>query len=215
MAHPFWPLYDLRITTPRLEIRLPTDDELFQLLAVVDEGIHDPATMPFSVPWTDTGPPLRDRDCLRWWWSQRAQWRPEDWSFTGGVFVDGAPVGVQDLAARSFARLRSVSTGSWLGRKYQGQGIGKEMRAAVLHLAFEGLGAEEAQTGAFADNDASRGVSLALGYEENGHELVLRRGEPVRHLRFRLDRASWSRRRRSDIAVSGLETCREMFGLQS
>ena len=49
MANPYWPLFDLRVTTPRLEIRLPTDDELYQLLEVADAGVHDPAT----IAWTD------------------------------------------------------------------------------------------------------------------------------------------------------------------
>ncbi|MGH9082229.1 MAG: GNAT family N-acetyltransferase, partial [Acidimicrobiales bacterium] len=71
-AHPYWPLFDLRVRTPRLEIRLPTDGDLFRLLAVTDEGVHDPATMPFTTPWTDAPSPQRHRDSLRWWWSRRA-----------------------------------------------------------------------------------------------------------------------------------------------
>ena len=213
MAHPYWPLFDLRVTTPRLEIRLPTDDDLYQLVAVTDEGIHDPDTMPFTIPWTDVGPPRRQRESLQWWWSRRAHWRPEDWSFTGAVFVGGRAVGVQDIAATDFAARRVVSSGSWLGRAHQGQGFGKEMRAAILHLAFEGLGAQEAHTGAFADNASSLGVTRALGYVENGHEVVLRRGRPARCVHFCLDRAAWSARRRDDITITGLEGCKEMFGL--
>jgi RimJ/RimL family protein N-acetyltransferase len=215
MAHPSWPLFDLRISTPRLEIRLPTDDELYQLLDVTDAGIHDPATMPFMLAWTDVPAPRRHRDSLQWWWSQRSQWRPDDWSFTGAVFVDGAPVGVQDIRARQFAVRRVVSTGSWLGQAHQGQGLGKEMRAAILHLAFEGLGALEAHTEAFCDNARSLAVTRSLGYAENGHDIVLRRGERARHINFCLDRATWEARRRADIAIEGLETCREMFGLDA
>jgi RimJ/RimL family protein N-acetyltransferase len=33
-------------------------------------------------------------------------------------------VGTQGLSGRDFAVLREVSTGSWIGRKHQGQGIG-------------------------------------------------------------------------------------------
>jgi len=208
-----WPLFDLRITTPRLEIRLPTDGDLSRLLAVTDAGIHDPDTMPFSIPWTDTAPPARHRQSLQWWWSQRARWDPADWSFTGAVFVDANPVGVQDLAATSFAALRVVSTGSWLGRAHQGRGLGKEMRAAILHFAFDSLGAAEAHTGAFADNLPSLAVSRSIGYVENGHDVVLRRGQPARLIRFCLDRETWWRQRRTDIVVSGLEPCREMFGV--
>lgn len=215
MANPYWPLFDLRITTPRLEIRLPTDDDLYRLLEVADAGIHDPAFMPFSLPWTDVEVPRRHRESLQWWWSRRALWKPEDWTFTGAVFVDGQPVGVQDVAATQFRDRRVVSTGSWLGRAYHGKGIGKEMRAAILHFAFDGLGALEAHTGAFEDNGPSLGVTGAMGYRENGHDIVVRRGQPERQLRFFLDRAAWLARRREDITIIGLEGCRDMFGLDA
>jgi hypothetical protein len=32
-AHP-WPLFDLRLRTPCLELRLPTDDDLLELMRV-------------------------------------------------------------------------------------------------------------------------------------------------------------------------------------
>jgi RimJ/RimL family protein N-acetyltransferase len=166
--------------------------------------------MPFTIPWTDTPPPRRHRESLRFWWSARANWSPESWDFTGAVFVDGAPVGVQDLMAKNFARLRTVETGSWLGRQHQGQGLGKEMRAAILHLAFEGLGAIEAISGAFHDNRASLATSKSLGYTENGDRLMLRRDRPDRILDLKLDRATWARR--DDIEIEGLEACLEMFG---
>ena len=55
--------------------------------------------------------------------------------------MDGRPVGIQDVIAANFPVLRGVDTYSWLGIDHQGQGFGREMRAAVLHLAFDGLGA--------------------------------------------------------------------------
>lgn len=58
--------------------------------------------------------------------------------------------------------LRQVSTASWLGLHHQRQGIGTEMRAAVLHLAFAGLGAVDALSGAFEDNPSSFSVSEKL-----------------------------------------------------
>ena len=72
------------------------------------------------------------------------------------------------MQGHNFASLRSVETGSWLGRAFQGQGLGKEMRQAILHLAFEGLGAEEAHSGAFHDNAPSLATSRSVGYAENG-----------------------------------------------
>jgi RimJ/RimL family protein N-acetyltransferase len=59
--------------------------------------------------------------------------------------------------------LRTVRTGSWLGLPFQGQGYGKAMRQAVLALAFDGLGAEVAETEAAVDNLRSAGVSRSVG----------------------------------------------------
>ena len=206
-----WPLFDLRVRTPRVEIRLPTDPDLYRLNELVDLGVHEQSAMPFTIPWTDTPTPRRHRESLRFWWSARADWSPENWNFTGAVFVDGTPVGVQDLMAKNFARLRTVETASWLGRQHQGQGLGKEMRAAILHLAFEGLGAIRAISGAFHDNGASLATSKSLGYTGNGDRLMLRRERPDRILDLKLDRVTWTRR--DDIEIEGLEACLEMFGV--
>ena len=134
-------LFDLSLSARlRLEIRLPREDEFGALLAVIEDGIHDPSTMPFGHPWTDLPRVRRERESAQWWWRQRAEWSVHNWSFVGAVYVDGQVVGVQDMLAVNFAQLRSVTTGSWLGRRHQGQGLGKEMRQAILHLAFAGLG---------------------------------------------------------------------------
>jgi RimJ/RimL family protein N-acetyltransferase len=213
MADPYWPLFDLRIRTPRLEIRLANDDDLHRLNEVADGGIHDPATMPFLIAWTDDPAPLRQRRSLQWGWSKRAEWSEEDWTFTGVVLVEGAPVGIQDLTAERFTALRTVSTGSWLGRSSQGRGLGWEMRTAILHLAFEGPGAIDAHSGAFHDNAASMATSRSLGYRPNGEQLVLRRGQPDRLVNLALDRRTWMSRRRDDITIDGLEACVGMFGV--
>jgi RimJ/RimL family protein N-acetyltransferase len=169
--------------------------------------------MPFSIPWTDTPTPRRHRESLQWWWSARANWRPDDWRFTGAVFVEGIPVGVQEMMAKRFFELRTVETGSWLGRAHQGHGLGKEARAAVLHLAFNSLGAAEAYSGAFDDNASSLAVSRALGYADNGRHLELQRNRPAVMMDLRLDRATWLANRRDDIEVEGLDACLEMFGV--
>jgi RimJ/RimL family protein N-acetyltransferase len=174
-GHAFWRLFDLVVRTPRLEIRLPREEEFGALLAVIAAGVHDPATMPFTTPFTDRPSPERERESAQWWWRQRAEWTPERWNLTGAVLVDGEVVGVQDIDAERFATLRSVHTGSWLGLAHQGQGLGKEMRQAILHLTFAGLGALEAHSGAFFDNEASLATSRSVGYEPNGEALAPRR----------------------------------------
>jgi RimJ/RimL family protein N-acetyltransferase len=207
----FWPLFDLVVRTPRLEMRLPREEEFGALNALIDAGIHDPATTPFTSPFTDVPAPRRARESAQFWWRQRAEWSPDKWSYAGAIYVEGRVVGVQGMMADHFGTMRSVETGSWLGRAYQGQGLGKEMRQAVLHLAFEGLGADEAHSGAFHDNAASLATSRTVGYVDNGETRALRRGVPDRILKVRIDRAIWQERRRDDIEIIGLEACRDMF----
>lgn len=207
-----WPLFDLRIKTPRLELRYPSDPDLEALAEVAGEQIHDPGLMPFSTPWTRVDPPQRQQNALRFWWRLRATLTSEDWTLPFMVLEDGEPVGQQDLRGVRFPATRSVVTGSWLAQRHQGRGIGKEMRAAVLHFAFEGLRAVEAHTSAFDDNPRSLGVTRALGYAPNGSQIDEREGIGVRHQRFVLTRQAWEERRRTDIEIQGLEPCLELLG---
>jgi RimJ/RimL family protein N-acetyltransferase len=208
-----WPLFRLRIVTPQLELRYPNDADAYTLVDLATAGIHDTATMPFQLPWTDEPSPRRERGSLQFYWRTRAEWTPQRWQCVFAVVLGGQIVGVQDLGAENFAVLREVVTGSWLGRAHQGQGIGKEMRAAVLHFAFAGLGAEYALSTAFHDNIASRRVSEALGYEVVGRQRKLRRDVPDWSIDYRMTRESWERRRRDDFTIEGLEPCLDLFGV--
>jgi RimJ/RimL family protein N-acetyltransferase len=207
----FWPLFDLVVRTPRLDLRLVREEDFADLVELIDGGIHDPGTMPFFFPWTDAEPQQRAREAAQWMWRHRANWSPDNWTFTGAAFVDGKPVGVQSVEAVHFRTVRSVETGSWLGLAHQGQGLGREMREAILHLAFAGLGAEEALSGAFEDNAASLATSRSVGYEDNGEARGHRRDGWGRAIRFRIDRDAWEARRRSDIEIIGLDGCLDMF----
>lgn len=210
--HP-WPFFALRIATPRLELRMPDDEDLAELFAAARAGIHAADEMPFGVPWTDglEEPGALGR-FLSFHWSARGAITPERWALPFAVVADGRVVGAQELAAEDFGGSRSVSSGSWLTRSAQGRGIGVEMRAAVLQLAFAGLGALEAQTSAWIDNEASQRVSRRLGYVQEGEQLLARRGVPTRHLRFRLTREAWQRDHFEGIEVHALEACRALLG---
>jgi RimJ/RimL family protein N-acetyltransferase len=214
MPHPYWPLFDLRIRTPRLELRLGTEDDLIALAGLAASGIHEPGFMPFLTGWSRKPSPEIERGTLQWHWRARALWTPEDWSLDLVVLHDGEVVGTQGVRAQQFALLRSVNTGSWLGRAWQGRGLGKEMRAAVLHLAFEGLGAQVAHTEAFTGNAASLGVTRALGYEPNGVALRAVEDKPTEEQMFRLTRERWTdvTRPAYQISVESLEPCLPLFG---
>jgi RimJ/RimL family protein N-acetyltransferase len=202
-----WPFAALRIWTPAVELRYADDDDLVALAHLAAEGIHDPATMPFTVPWTRAESPELERSALQHHWRMRASLSNEAWSLPFAVAHDGEIVGVQGIEARHFTVRRTVETGSWLVHRAQGRGIGTEMRAAVLHFAFAGLGAEEALSGSFADNPASATVSRHNGYEPNGEDIVDREGEPARMQRWVLTRAKWTPHQRDDIVIEGLDAC--------
>ena len=126
---------------------------------------------------------------------------------------DGTVVGTQGMTGDNFAVRREVGTGSWLGRDFQGQGIGTEMRAAMLFLAFEGLGAEQATSGAFDYNTASLGVSRKLGYRDDGIDVYAIRGRAETTIRLRLDRTAWQAAQSVPVEIFGLEPCLADFGL--
>jgi RimJ/RimL family protein N-acetyltransferase len=207
-----WPIFALRIRTERLEIRLPTDDELLALVAVAASGIHPPDQMPFEVPWTDKPRPRFEREFLQHHWLMRATWMPDSWALNLGIFLDGAVIGSQTIRALRFGVFRTVDTGSWLGRSYQGRGYGKEMRAGILAFAFDGLDARFADSGAFVDNAASNGVSRSIGYAENGRDELAPRGVPRAHQRWRMTAEAWRSRPRPPVVIEGLDACRELFG---
>ena len=56
-----WPLFGLVIHTPRLELRLPTEVELVEMLELAKAGIHDADAMPFGFAWTDQPSPQLER----------------------------------------------------------------------------------------------------------------------------------------------------------
>ena len=183
------------------------------LLAVAARGVHDPAVMPFTIPWTDLPSPQMEQEAMRFYARTRADLRPDSWNLQFAVIADGDVVGMCDLGAKDFSTLRQFTTGSWLGREYQGQGFGKEMRMAALTLGFDGLDAEFAQTAAWHDNAASLGVTRSLGYSEEGRRRMLRRRQPDEMVDFRMLRQHWETIRRDDIEIHGMPSARAFLGL--
>jgi len=213
VTHPLWPLFDLVIRTERLELRLPTDDELVALADVARAGIHEPDEMPFTVAWSTAPSPQFEQGFAQHHWAMRGTWDADDWMLNLGVFLDGSAIGSQSVMARDMAVYRTIRTGSWLGRSFQGRGMGKEMRAGILSFAFDHLGAVRADTEAFLDNARSTGVSRALGYVEDGLGQLAPQGVARPTQRFRITVAEWRARPRDAAEVIGLDGCREMFGI--
>ena len=163
-----WPPFGLTLTTPRLTLRPVLDADIPAAVAAARSGVHEPGKSPFSTPWTELPDDELAPNMAQWYWRCRAGFTPESWTLLLSVWHNEDLLGVQDIGAKNFNTLKTVSTGSWLKQAAQGQGFGKEMRAAVVSYAFEYLQAEVAESEAASWNKQSLGVSLSLGYELNG-----------------------------------------------
>ena len=208
-----WPLFGLRVITAGLELRLPVGEELGDLADLAAGGIQDPGSRQFLVSWPGLPPKERARALVQRHWQHRGEWSADDWSLDLAVFADGQVVGQQHILARDYRVLREVTTGSWLGIRHHGRGLGTTMRAAALHLAFAGLGATDAVSGAFDHNIASLRVSEKLGYEPDGIERHAVSGQATTTRRLRLTRDRWQATNRAPVTITGLTQCLQLFGL--
>ena len=197
-----WPLHGLVLTTPDLVLRAMTEADALALAAVApDDLVFDPER------------PSVGHDVEQSYWRHMGLWRTDSWVLAFTVVHQGEPVGVQALEGKHFAVRRVVDSYSWLVRDARGRGIGKQMRAAVLELAFRGLGATHAVSEAYEDNAASLGVSHALGYNDNGVAVERRDGKDetvmMQHLMLRAE--EWTPP--FPVTIEGLEPCLPLFGL--
>jgi RimJ/RimL family protein N-acetyltransferase len=213
MANGVWPLADLQVQTPRLTLRYISDDLGLALAALAAKGIHDPATMPFAEPWTDVPASELERNCLRYYWRNRAETTVERWNLDLAVMVGESVVGMCAVHADGFPHRRRLTTGSWLGRAYQGAGLGKEARQAALHLIFAGFNADVAITRAWHDNKASLAVTRSLPYTQTGKVVEPRRGQPDTMIEFAMVPEQWATIRRDDIRLIGVAAAREQLGI--
>ncbi|HTL23257.1 MAG TPA: GNAT family N-acetyltransferase [Mycobacteriales bacterium] len=197
-----WPLHGLTLTTPDLVLRVMTEADALALGELVPDDVT-----------TDPSHPDLGARVEQTYWRHMATWRPEDWVLPFTVLRDGALLGVQALEGKDFSVRRVVDSYSWLVTGARGQGVGKQMRAAVLELAFRGLGAAYAVSEAYADNAASLGVSRALGYGPNGFGVEKRDdgSGPVRMEHVVLAAADWHPP--WPVEIGGLEPCLPLLGL--
>lgn len=209
-----WPLRDLRVVSGDLELRYLDDALLFELAELAGQGVHAPDAMPFEFPWSVGTPQEVGRSVLTYQWSARGKTSAAAWTIELAVLRDGIPLGFQGVGSTDFLVTRTAETGSWLGLRHQGAGVGTRMRVLILHLLFEGLGAQTATTTAWADNGPSNGVTRKLGYRLNGSTNQARLGLPATQLAYRLDRADWDARPdalRPEVTLHGVDGTREFL----
>jgi RimJ/RimL family protein N-acetyltransferase len=210
----YWPLDGLRLTSADLTLRPMTEADLTVVADLLPDDVGlDPAATRYAAydDRTNRGVIMHQA----YWWCY-GTWRPEAWKLNFVALDGGQIVGWQQLEGNDFLTLRTVDSASFLVSSARGRGYGKQMRTAVLALAFGPLEAEAAITSAWHDNHASLGVSRALGYQPNGVSRQAREGgggaDVMVHLRMTRD--GWlAGGRAGDVTIEGFDACRPLFGL--
>jgi RimJ/RimL family protein N-acetyltransferase len=210
-----FPPLGLRVVAGPLELRGLSDELILELCDVAESGIHDPAEMPFYFPWSTAPAGQLSRNTAAYHWGKRSTFTPEDFCLDLAVLLDGRVIGAQGVAAKHFPVTRSGETGSWLGREFQGRGLGTAMRQAFCALLFDHLGFEEITSAAFLDNPASLGVSRKVGYAETGLTRVKRREGELAHTRGFVLTPETFVRGDVPIEVTGAEAVRSFIGLDA
>ena len=148
----------------------------------------------------------------QYYWRTRVGFGPERAVVNLVVRRGGEILGAQGFETSEFAVSRTAETGSWLGQRFQGKGIGTAMRRAVCVLLFDHLGAVEVTSSAFTDNPASLAVSRKIGNADNGTRRVRRRPGEAAVLHYlvltpdRFDRAG------VEVEVEGAEALLAALG---
>jgi RimJ/RimL family protein N-acetyltransferase len=206
------PLLGLRITAGPVELRGVTDDLLGPLAELAIKGVHDPDFMPFFVPWTLAPAEELPRNFAQFHWGQRASFSPAKWGMDLAVFFDGELAGAQGFGTRDYLITRIGETGSWLGREFQGRGIGTAMRQVMCAFVFDHLDAQFVTSSAYTDNASSLGVSRKCGYRENGVSIINRMGKPATLQLLILEPGDLVRYEQ-ELTVEGLPEFRRSIGL--
>jgi RimJ/RimL family protein N-acetyltransferase len=218
-----FPPFALGISCGLLELKVLRDDDLPELVELVHGGIQVPGLpMPFLHAWHEEpfapgSPDGFPTTSLRWWWTQRATYAPDEWRLALVVRRDGDLVGMQDLHAKDFAHTRRVMTGSWLGKAHHGMGAGTLMRQLVVGFAFDELGTEQCESGYIVGNHASAAVSRKVGYLENGRRRIV---QHTRHGKVGVDEQrvivtpATFIRPYDPVLVEGAEVLRRFLGIE-
>lgn len=189
-------------------------EHMADLIHEAKAGVFDTssgAPMPFLFDW----PSLPDQDLNMWQhcWKVWGAMTPESWHLKLSVIVDGRAIGCQDVMNMGgFLQTRSLETGSWIGLRHQGHGIGTRIRQMVAMLAFDHLDAEVLTSAYIEGNVKSAGVSRRVGYVEEG-ERRLPHGDGYRVERLVRLAPDALVRPAEPLEVEGVEAFRRFVGL--
>jgi RimJ/RimL family protein N-acetyltransferase len=205
-----WPLHGIRLRTADLDLTVMTEADLPTLWALLPADLE---LNPHATTYAGLDVPANRRAVLaQGYWRALGMWSPDDWALPFVVRLAGRVVGAQWLEGPDWRADRTVDSSSWLVAEARGRGLGTQMRAAVLALAFGPLHAQAAISSAVVGNASSLGVSRSLGYHDTHRSVLEHSGETLQHVR--LERATWDASGRSrHVVIEGMNPALPLFGL--
>lgn len=204
-----WALHGIRLRTADLDLQVMREGDLMLLGDLLPDDVEqDPGATRYAGLDDRTN---RRAVLAQSYWRAMGSWSPEHWALPFVVRRDGQVLGAQWLEGPAYRTDHTVDSSSWLVPGARGRGFGRQMRAAVLELAFSHLEAAAAVSSAVVDNWASLGVSRALGYRETHTTVLEHSGVVLQHLR--LERSEWARSKHAGaITVAGIRPALPFFG---
>jgi len=204
-------LHGIRLLNADLDLRVMTEADLAGLCALLPDDL---SMNPHATTYAGLDDRANRRAVLvQGYWRALGLWSPDDWALPFVVRSAGEVVGAQWLEGPDWRADHVVDSSSWLVPAARGRGLGKQMRAAVLALAFGPLRADAAVSSAVVDNAASLGVSRALGYRETHRSVLEHSGETLQHVR--LERAAWERSGQAhEVVIAGATPALPLFGIE-
>ncbi len=206
-----WPLHGIRLRTADLDLQVMTEADLPALWELLPDDVE---LNPHATTYAGLDDRANRRAVLaQGYWRALGLWSPDDWALPFVVRSDGAVLGAQWLEGPDWRADRTVDSSSWLVTSARGRGLGRQMRTAVLALAFGPLRAEAAISSAVIDNAPSLGVSRALGYRETHRSVLEHSGETLQHVR--LTREAWEASDgASRVVIDGTASALPLFGIE-
>lgn len=169
--HPFathFPLLRITASSGPVTLRVPDPDEMTRYAGALAAGGIDDDRSRSTLEWQPASPTLAATETLAHASAAMTAAAGPTWLIPLFVFVDGEPIGRQDLrSGDDFAHLREAVTGSVLLNTHRDHGYGTRARACVLSIAWE-LGVSRCLTEWRSGNAASARVSEKFGYVLNG-----------------------------------------------
>ena len=212
------PLYGLRLRTDRLELRWPDEEELVALGRLARDRV---CTSPERCPSWCRGPIDIGRAGLRGRVRRittsvvRDSWQPHELAARAGRLGRGRADRRAGASSDTSSRPRGELSHGLLARAEpsRASGYGTEMRAAILELAFHGLGASGgALHGARRRPTRRCGSRRSWATSRTREAWIEVRGERRLDRSMRLTRDRWIDQERISVRISGLEPASRYLG---